>query len=108
MTINGSSPNLPDLSHIIQDLSGRLNNIIAARGGYYGSGLGTYHDGSSSSSDYRGFGYYHHHGQPNFPDYGSSNTVVNIKPSELSNLLHERESGNGKFRHSTGTSRCFE
>ncbi|KAM7475886.1 hypothetical protein LguiB_023129 [Lonicera macranthoides] len=52
--------------------NGGSNNTIAARGGYYGSDRGTYHDGSSSSNDYRGFGYYHHDGQPNFPDYGSS------------------------------------
>ncbi|KAM7467453.1 hypothetical protein LguiB_015015 [Lonicera macranthoides] len=52
--------------------SGGSNNTIAARGGYYRSGRGTYHDGSSSSNDYRGFGYYHHDGQPNFSDYGSS------------------------------------
>ncbi|KAM7528085.1 hypothetical protein LguiB_031495 [Lonicera macranthoides] len=52
--------------------NGGSNNTIAARGGYYGSGRGTYHDGSSRSNDYRRFGYYHHDGQPNFSDYGSS------------------------------------
>ncbi|KAM7499056.1 hypothetical protein LguiA_023470 [Lonicera macranthoides] len=36
---------------------GGSNNNIAARGGYYGSGCGTYHDTFSSSSDYRIFGF---------------------------------------------------
>ena len=46
--------------------SGWSNSNIAARGGYYGSDHGTYHDESSSNSEYWEFGYYHYHGQPIF------------------------------------------
>ena len=63
--------------------SGGSNTSIAARGGYYGSDRGTYQGESSGSSEYRGFGYYHHHGQPNFPDYGSSSHSSHLYPTSV-------------------------
>ncbi|KAM7468485.1 hypothetical protein LguiB_016047 [Lonicera macranthoides] len=60
-------PKNPDYYGSEQTNSGGSNNSITARGGYYGSDRGTYHDRSSDSNDYREFGYYHHYGQPQMP-----------------------------------------